>query len=100
MFLLFGKYGLFFLSYALVQSLGAVPVDYNDEVTAKEKLVKYGPFEVIMDCAESDLAEWSDNVLGIWRNCIHVSVISPLLHDADRFSILQTNFSVTTSVHF
>ncbi|VDD89663.1 unnamed protein product [Enterobius vermicularis] len=75
-------------SYALVQSLGAVPVDYNDEVTAKEKLVKYGPFEVIMDCAESDLAEWSDNVLGIWRNCIHVSVISPLLHDADRYGLV------------
>lgn len=26
-------------------------------------------------------------VMGIWRNCVHVSVVSPLLGDADRYGI-------------
>ena len=74
-------------SFDLVKSLGAIPVDYNDAMV-KEELIDHGPYEVILDCAETELAEWSDNIMGIWRNSVHVSVISPLLHDTDRYHSL------------
>ncbi|KAI1715949.1 zinc-binding dehydrogenase domain-containing protein [Ditylenchus destructor] len=30
---------------------------------------------------------WSDEIMGIWRNCVHVSVVSPLLGDMDRYGV-------------
>ncbi|KAI1708250.1 GroES-like protein [Ditylenchus destructor] len=33
------------------------------------------------------LSHWSDEIMGIWRNCVHVSVISPLLGDMDRYGV-------------
>lgn len=79
-------------SFKLVKSLGAIPIDYNDSLV-REELIEYGPYDVILDCAESELAEWSDKIMGIWRHSFHVSVISPLLHDTDRYSLIPGLFS-------
>uniref|UniRef100_A0A158R5Z7 PKS_ER domain-containing protein n=1 Tax=Syphacia muris TaxID=451379 RepID=A0A158R5Z7_9BILA len=86
---------------SLVQSLGAVPVDYTNEPAAKKQLSSIGPFDVILDCVESDLAEWSDNLLGVWRNSVHVSLISPVLRDTDRLVHFYINaiFVVFKSLH-
>ncbi|KAL3086045.1 hypothetical protein niasHT_030469 [Heterodera trifolii] len=70
----------------LVEELGAKAVDYRAK-EAKEQLIAEGPFELILDCASTELAEWSDELLGIWRCCVHVSVNSPLLRDTDRYGL-------------
>uniref|UniRef100_A0A914I919 Enoyl reductase (ER) domain-containing protein n=1 Tax=Globodera rostochiensis TaxID=31243 RepID=A0A914I919_GLORO len=70
----------------LVEELGAKAVNYNAD-TVKEQLLAEGPFELILDCVSSELAEWSDELLGIWRRCVHVSVNSPLLRDTDRYGL-------------
>uniref|UniRef100_A0A915DN07 Enoyl reductase (ER) domain-containing protein n=1 Tax=Ditylenchus dipsaci TaxID=166011 RepID=A0A915DN07_9BILA len=68
----------------MVENLGAKAIDYNS-TTAKEQIIDEGPFEVILDCADSELARWSDQIMGVWRNCVHVSLVSPLLADTDRY---------------
>lgn len=81
----------------MVRQLGAVPIDYKSPL-ALENLVNEGPFDVILDCVGSELAEWSNKVMGLWRGCVHVSLVSPLLGDIDRFEFqihsllfIQTN---------
>ncbi|KHJ77422.1 hypothetical protein OESDEN_22958 [Oesophagostomum dentatum] len=44
-----------------VRELGAIPVDYR-AVDVHDQLIAEGPFEVIFDCVNSDLARWSDRV--------------------------------------
>uniref|UniRef100_A0A914DAJ5 Uncharacterized protein n=1 Tax=Acrobeloides nanus TaxID=290746 RepID=A0A914DAJ5_9BILA len=69
-----------------IQQLGGVPVDYNSP-NAKDEIIEHGPFDVILDCVDTELSRWSDNVLGVWRNCVHVSIVSPLLQDTDRYGV-------------
>jgi len=69
-----------------VTELGGIPVDYNSP-DAKDKLIAEGPFDVILDCVDTELSRWSDNIMGIWRNSVHVSVISPMLNDTDRYGL-------------
>lgn len=45
----------------LVQRLGAEPLDYCSR-QIKEKLIAAGPFEVILDCLDNSLTQWSDQV--------------------------------------
>ncbi|KHN83460.1 Reticulon-4-interacting protein 1, mitochondrial [Toxocara canis] len=73
-------------SFQLVSSLGAKPIDYRSE-TAKEELKSEGPFDVILDCVDSELAAWSDSLMGIWRNSVHVSIVSPTMRETDRYGI-------------
>lgn len=68
----------------MMQRLGAVPINYNSP-EALEKLIIEGPFDVVLDCVQSELTEWSSKVMGLWRNSVHVSLLSPLLSDTDRF---------------
>uniref|UniRef100_A0A8R1U006 PKS_ER domain-containing protein n=2 Tax=Onchocerca TaxID=6281 RepID=A0A8R1U006_ONCVO len=72
--------------FNMMQELGAIPVNYKS-TDALEKLISEGPFDVVLDCAQSELTEWSDRVMGLWRNSIHVSLLSPLLTDTDRYGI-------------
>lgn len=67
-----------------MQELGAIPINYKSP-EALEKLISEGPFDVVLDCAQSELTELSNKVMGMWRNSIHVSLLSPLLDDTDRF---------------
>uniref|UniRef100_A0AAF5DER9 PKS_ER domain-containing protein n=1 Tax=Strongyloides stercoralis TaxID=6248 RepID=A0AAF5DER9_STRER len=46
-----------------------------------------GPFDVILSCVDTDLSRWSDKCMGIWRNCIHLSLVSPMLRDSDRYGV-------------
>lgn len=69
-----------------MKRLGAIPLDYNSS-QIKENIIAAGPFEVILDCVNNSLAEWSDQIMGIWRNAVHVSLVSPLLKDTDRYGI-------------
>lgn len=71
----------------MVAQLGARAVDYGAE-DAKEQIIEQGPYEVVLDCASTELAAWSDSVLGIWRNCVHVTLNSPLVGDTDRYGPL------------
>uniref|UniRef100_F1KYA1 Reticulon-4-interacting protein 1 n=1 Tax=Ascaris suum TaxID=6253 RepID=F1KYA1_ASCSU len=73
-------------SFKLVSSVGAKPIDYRSE-TVKDELKSEGPFDVILDCVDSELARWSDNVMGIWRNSVHVTVVSPTLRETDSYGI-------------
>lgn len=67
-----------------MQELGAKPINYKKQ-EALEELVKEGPFDVVLDCAESELL--SSKVMGLWRNSVQVSLCSPLLSDTDRFDL-------------
>ena len=40
-----------------------------------------------IDCVDSELATWSEQTLGIWRNCLHITLNSPLLADIDRYGL-------------
>lgn len=71
---------------SLVSDLGARALDYNSK-TIKEEIIAEGPFDVVLSCVDTELSRWSDNIMGIWRNCVHVSVVSPLLADADRYGL-------------
>ncbi|CEF67675.1 Reticulon-4-interacting protein 1, mitochondrial [Strongyloides ratti] len=55
-----------------------------------------GPFDIILSCVDTELSRWSDKCMGIWRNCIHLSLVSPMLRDSDRYGIplglLSTGF--------
>ncbi|GMR55779.1 hypothetical protein PMAYCL1PPCAC_25974, partial [Pristionchus mayeri] len=73
-------------SFEMVRSLGAEPVDYRSP-TATEELIAAGPYEVVLSCVDSPLSEWSDKIMGIWRNCVHVSIVSPMLNDTDRYGL-------------
>ncbi|KAL3997175.1 Zinc-binding dehydrogenase family protein [Acanthocheilonema viteae] len=70
-----------------MQKLGAIPINYKS-AEALEKLISEGPFDVVLDCAQSELTEQSSKVMGLWRNSVHVSLSSPLLDDTDRYGIL------------
>ena len=48
-------------SFELVRSLGAIPIDYAAP-NATDLLIELAPFEVILDCVDSELAKWSDHV--------------------------------------
>lgn len=69
-----------------IKELGAIPIDYNSS-TVKDQLIKEAPFDLIIDCAESPLTEWSDSLLGAWRNCVHLSLVSPLMTNMDRYGL-------------
>ena len=72
-----------------VASLGGIAVDYNSH-DVKDRLISEGPFDVILDCVNTDLARWSDKIMGIWRNSVHVSVVSPMVYNiyfACRYSV-------------
>ncbi|VDM57254.1 unnamed protein product [Angiostrongylus costaricensis] len=75
-------------SAEMVRKLGAIPIDYRSS-NVREHLVAEGPYEVILDCVASDLARWSDKTMGVWRNCIHVSVVTPLLRETDRHGLVM-----------
>lgn len=78
----------------MVQKLGAIPIDYNLS-NVKDEIIANGPYEVIIDCSDSDLNKWSDQIMGVWRNSVHVSLISPILKDTDRYGLqvgLATSF--------
>uniref|UniRef100_A0A0N5C700 PKS_ER domain-containing protein n=1 Tax=Strongyloides papillosus TaxID=174720 RepID=A0A0N5C700_STREA len=70
----------------VIKNLGAIAIDYNDE-NVKDKLIDEGPFDVILSCADTDLSRWSDKCMGIWRNCVHVNLVSPMLRDTDRYGV-------------
>jgi NADPH:quinone reductase-like Zn-dependent oxidoreductase len=69
-----------------VRSMGGIPIDYKDH-SAKDQLKSEGPFDVILDCVSSDLAQWSDNVMKSWKNSVHVSIVSPLFGETDKYGI-------------
>jgi hypothetical protein len=73
-------------SLQFVQALGAIPVDYAAK-DAREQLQTEAPFDLILDCAQSPLTEWSDCLLGAWRNCFHLSLVSPLMTNMDRYGL-------------
>ncbi|CAD6184131.1 unnamed protein product [Caenorhabditis auriculariae] len=85
-------------SFEAVQKLGAIPVDYRCP-QATDKLAALAPFEVVLDTVDSELSRWSDNVMGVWRNCVHASIVSPLLNDTDRYGTPQGLLS-TAFKHF
>jgi NADPH:quinone reductase-like Zn-dependent oxidoreductase len=70
-------------SFEMVKLLGAIPIDYRSD-TAFADLVELSPFDVVLDTVDSPLARQSDDLMGIWRNCVHVSIVSPLLRDSDQ----------------
>ncbi|CAI5437658.1 unnamed protein product [Caenorhabditis angaria] len=86
-------------SFPLVTKLGAIPIDYSDMEAAKNQLISLAPFEVVLDTVDSELAKWSDNVMGVWRNCVHVSIVSPLMREIDKNGIPIGLFSTATK-HF
>lgn len=72
---------------SIVKELGAIPVDYNSP-TAKDEIITNGPYEVIFDCVQNnELTKWSDQIMGIWRNAVHVSIASSVLNDTDRYGL-------------
>ncbi|KAF1770137.1 hypothetical protein GCK72_001955 [Caenorhabditis remanei] len=85
-------------SFELVKKLGAIPVDYSSE-EATQQLVEHAPFEVIFDTVDSPLARWSDNVMGVWRNCVHVSIVSPLMREMDNHGV-PLGLASTAMKHF
>ncbi|KJH51185.1 GroES-like protein [Dictyocaulus viviparus] len=74
-------------SIEMIRRLGAIPVDYESR-NARDQLIAEGPFEVVLDCVDSDLARWSDKIMGVWRNSVHVSVVTPLLKETDLRGLL------------
>ena len=76
-----------------VSSLGGIPVDYNDP-NVKEHITAEGPYDVILDCVDNDLTRWSDEVMKSWSNSVHVSILSPVLHDTDAYGVVGGLFSV------
>ncbi|CAL2028722.1 unnamed protein product [Caenorhabditis brenneri] len=85
-------------SFDLVTKLGAIPIDYASE-TATQQLIEHAPFEVILDTVDSPLAKWSDNVMGVWRNCVHVSIVSPLMREMDKNGV-PLGLASTAVKHF
>lgn len=98
----------------LVRKLGAIPVDYRAK-DVRDRLIAEGPFEVILDCVNNDLTRWSDKVrkripsekssrsccfqlMSVWKNSVHVSVVSPLMRDTDRYGLL-TGLATTAVKH-
>ncbi|CAD5207022.1 unnamed protein product [Bursaphelenchus okinawaensis] len=72
---------------AFVKKLGAVPVDYTAD-NVKELLLKEGPFDLILDCTTSNaVTDWSDELLGVWRNSVHLTLTSPLMQQTDRYGV-------------
>uniref|UniRef100_A0A7E4W1S4 Enoyl reductase (ER) domain-containing protein n=1 Tax=Panagrellus redivivus TaxID=6233 RepID=A0A7E4W1S4_PANRE len=71
---------------AYVNSLGGIGVDYNAP-TVKDEIIAQGPFDFILSCVDTELSRWSDKIMGIWRNSVHVSVTTPLLKDIDRYGL-------------
>lgn len=67
-----------------MEELGAIPIDYKSP-EALERIINEGPFDVVLDCAQSELTEQNSKVMGLWRNSVHVTLLSPLLSDTDRF---------------
>ncbi|KAI6232606.1 PKS-ER domain-containing protein [Aphelenchoides fujianensis] len=70
----------------LLRELGATAVDYNAR-DVRDQLTREAPFDVILDCAHSPLTEWSDQLLGTWRNSVHLSLVSPLMSNTDRYGV-------------
>ncbi|KAI6197926.1 Ribosomal protein L13 [Aphelenchoides besseyi] len=70
----------------LIRELGATAVDYN-AADVRDQLTREAPFDVILDCAKSPLTEWSDQLLGTWRNCVHLSLVSPWMSNTDRYGV-------------
>jgi D-arabinose 1-dehydrogenase-like Zn-dependent alcohol dehydrogenase len=70
----------------IVQELGATVFDYNDP-NIKEQLTAEGPYDFILDCADTDLAAWSDCLLSTWNKAVHLSLISPVVKNTKRFGI-------------
>ncbi|CAB3408351.1 unnamed protein product [Caenorhabditis bovis] len=85
-------------SFELVSKIGAIPVDYSSP-NATQDLVDNGPYDVVFDTVNSELAKWSDNVMGFWRNSVHVSIVSPLLREIDKNGFVIGLFS-TALQHF
>uniref|UniRef100_A0A1I7TCE3 PKS_ER domain-containing protein n=1 Tax=Caenorhabditis tropicalis TaxID=1561998 RepID=A0A1I7TCE3_9PELO len=85
-------------SFEMVEKLGAIPIDYASE-QATQELIEHAPFEVIFDTVDSPLAKWSDNVMGVWRNCIHVSIVSPLMREMDKNGV-PLGLATTAIKHF
>ncbi|GMT02442.1 hypothetical protein PENTCL1PPCAC_24616, partial [Pristionchus entomophagus] len=73
-------------SFDTIRSLGAIPIDYRSP-TATDELIAAGPYEVVLSCVDSPLSQWSDKIMGIWRNCVHISIVSPMLNDTDRYGL-------------
>ncbi|VDM84049.1 unnamed protein product [Strongylus vulgaris] len=45
------------------------------------------------------LKAWGvEKVMGVWRNCVHVTVVSPMLLETDRHGFLQG--MVTTAIKY
>ncbi|EYB92188.1 hypothetical protein Y032_0197g1585 [Ancylostoma ceylanicum] len=82
----------------VVRKLGGIPVDYR-AADVRDKLIDEGPFEVILDCVDTELARWSDQIMGVWRNSVHVSVVSPMMRDTDRYGFLL-GLASTAAKHF
>ncbi|CAD5210931.1 unnamed protein product [Bursaphelenchus xylophilus] len=71
----------------LVRKLGAIPYDYADP-NIKHDLLKEAPFDLILDCTpRTELTDWSDTLLGLWRNSIHLTLTSPLMQQTDRYGV-------------
>lgn len=70
----------------LVRGLGARAVDYAAP-DARARLLAEAPFDLVLDCARSDLCDWSDCLLGAWRNSVHVGLLSPLMLETDRHGL-------------
>ncbi|CAO4362390.1 unnamed protein product [Caenorhabditis nigoni] len=85
-------------NFDMVSKLGAIPIDYAAE-DATEQLIDHAPFEVILDTVDSPLAKWSDNVMGVWRNCVHVSIVSPLMREMDKNGV-PLGLATTALKHF
>ncbi|CCD62972.1 Reticulon-4-interacting protein 1, mitochondrial [Caenorhabditis elegans] len=85
-------------SFDIVKQLGAIPVDYTSD-QATQELIEHAPFEVILDTVDSQLAKWSDNVMGVWRNCVHVSIVSPLMREMDKNGV-PLGLVTTAMKHF
>lgn len=81
----------------LVRKVGAIPVDYRAK-DVRDRLIAEGPFEVILDCVNNDLTRWSDKLMSVWKNSVHVSVVSPLMRDTDRYGLL-TGLATTAVKH-
>lgn len=71
----------------LVRELGAIPVDYKNETTARAELTRLAPFDVILDCAKSDLTQWSDCLLRTFRGAVHISLINDIVSNTDRYGL-------------
>ncbi|CAI4222413.1 unnamed protein product [Auanema sp. JU1783] len=83
-------------SFELVKSLGAIPVSYKS-ADVKDQLTELGPFEVIFDCVDTDISRWSGKLLGVWRNSVHVTIVSPLMRETDRHGTIPGLFTTAAN---